>query len=241
LRESEARFRGDRLGEQGILVYDRTPDGDRRQRRRRRIIGLPLDEMLGKPGLTSLLPCVRGQHALAPEDRPTRITVRNGKPLTGRVFGIVRADKSVTWLEASTGFLQRPGEREFYGIVSCINDITSRRNAEQALRDGEALHQTFRLAASGITEVVDGRFVRRQACADPRLCRDAGMTVKEVSYPEDRDVTDARACTPARSSRLASRSATCAPTAAWCGASWPSRWCAAPTATRCTRSRCSTT
>ena len=198
LRESEARFRAvvDSANE-GILVYDSALKVTAGNAAAERIIGLPLAEMVGKPGFTSLLPCVRDDGTpLAPEDRPTRVSVRSGKPLTGHVMGIVRADKSVTWLDVNTGFLRRPGESGFYGIVSTISDITARRHAEQALRDSEErFRQTFQLAASGICEVVDGRFVRvnRSLCEILGYSEDhlLGMTVKEVSHPEDRDVTDA--------------------------------------------------
>ena len=197
LRESEARFRAviDSANE-GILVYDASLMVTAGNAAAERIIGLPLAAMLGKPGFTSLLPCVREDGTpLPPEDRPTRVTVRAGKPLTGHVVGIVRPDKSVTWLDVNTGFLQRPGEREFYGIVSTISDITGRRQAERALRDSEErFRQTFQLAASGICEVVDGRFVRvnRSLCdilgyPEEQLL---GMSVKDVSHPEDRDLTD---------------------------------------------------
>src|SRR5688572_6484145 len=198
LRESEARFRAviDSANE-GILVYDSALKVTAGNSAAERIIGLPLAEMVGKPGFTSLLPCVREDGTpLAPEDRPTRITVRSGKPLTGQILGIVRADRSVTWLEANTGFLRRPGESEFYGIVSTISDITARRSAEQALRDSEErFRTTFQLAASGICEVVDGRFVRvnRSLCEILGYPEEEviGKSVKEVSHPEDRDVTDA--------------------------------------------------
>jgi PAS domain S-box-containing protein len=198
LRESEARFRAviDSANE-GILVYDSALTVVAGNAAAERIIGLPLAEMVGKPGFTSLFPCVHEDGTpLAPEDRPTRVTVRRGKPLTGHIVGIVRADKSITWLDVNTGFLRRPGESEFYGIVSTISDITARRQSEQALRDSEErFRTTFQLAASGICEVVDGRFVRvnRSLCEILGYAEDQllGMTVKELSHPEDRDVTDA--------------------------------------------------
>jgi len=198
LRESEARFRAviDSANE-GILVYDDALRVTAVNAAAERIIGLPGAEMIGKPGFTSLLPCVREDGSpLVPEDRPTRMTVRSGKPLTGQVIGIVRPDHSVTWLDVNTGFLQRPGEKDFYGIVSTISDVTARRTAERALRDSEErFRQTFQLAASGICEVVEGRFVRvnKSLCEILGYAEDEllGKTVKGVSYPDDRDVTDA--------------------------------------------------
>src|SRR5262249_36030812 len=94
LRESEARFRaGIDSANEGILVYDHALRVTAVNAAAERIIGLPGAEMIGKPGFTSLLPCVRDDGSpLAPEDRPTRITVRTGMPLTGQVIGIVRAD-----------------------------------------------------------------------------------------------------------------------------------------------------
>jgi PAS domain S-box-containing protein len=197
LRESEARFRAviDSANE-GILVYDDALRVTAVNAAAERIIGLPGVEMIGKPGFTSLLPCVREDGSpLAPEDRPTRITVRTGKPLTGQVIGIMRPDHSVTWLDVNTGFLQRPGEKDFYGIVSTISDVTARRTAERALRDSEErFRQTFQLAASGICEVVEGRFVRvnKSLCEILGYAEDEllGKTVKEVSHPDDRNVTD---------------------------------------------------
>jgi len=198
LRESEARFRAviDSANE-GILVYDDALRVTAVNAAAERIIGLSGAQMIGKPGFTSLLPCVRDDGSpLVPEDRPTRITVRSGMPLTGQVIGILRPDKSTTWLEVNTGFLQRSGERDFYGIVSTISDISARREAERALRDSEErFRQTFQLAASGICEVVDGRFVKvnRSLCEILGYPEEEliGKTVKEVSYLEDRDVTDA--------------------------------------------------
>src|ERR1051325_6755021 len=161
LRNSEAHFRQvvDSANE-GILVYDRDLNIVTGNAAAARIIGLPLGQLLGRPGFTSLFPCVREDGSrlapgeapafpplspcvreagsrLPPEDRPTRVTVRRGEPLTGVVVGLQRPNGNVTWLSVNTGFLRRPGETEHYGVVSTIGDITDRRRAELKLRESE--------------------------------------------------------------------------------------------------------
>jgi PAS domain S-box-containing protein len=130
LRESEERFRAvvDSANE-GILVYDESLKVVAGNAAVERIVGLPVGQLIGKPGFTSLLPCVREDGApLGPEDRPTRITLETGRELTGRVLGISRPDGSVTWLSINTAFLRRAGESGHFGIVSTISDITAQRS-----------------------------------------------------------------------------------------------------------------
>jgi PAS domain S-box-containing protein len=198
LRESEERFRAVvNSANEGILVYDRSLNVTAANVAAERIIGLPLSDLLGKAGFTSLLPCVREDGSpLAAENRPTRITLQSGQPQTGQVIGIKRPDATITWLSVNTAFLRRAGEQEHYGIVSTIADISARRHAETALRESEErFRHTFELAASGIAHVdLKGRFVR----VNKSLCEILGYpeseligrTVKEISYGDDRDVTD---------------------------------------------------
>ena len=139
LRNSEAHFRQvvDSANE-GILVYDRDLNIVTGNAAAARIIGVPLSRLIGQPGFTSLFPCVREDGSrLPPEDRPTRMTVRRGEPLTGLVVGLARAGGDITWLSVNTGFLRRPGQSEHYGVVSTISDISDRRRDELKLRTSE--------------------------------------------------------------------------------------------------------
>jgi len=197
LRESEERFRAvvDSANE-GILVYDRALNIVAGNQAAERIIGVPLLDIIGAAGFTSLLPCVHADgRTLEEKDRPTRVTLRTGKPLTGYLVGIKRRDGQLTWLSVNTAFLRRPGEDDWYGIVSTIGDITAQRNAEMALRESEArFRQTFELAAAGIAHVVEGRFTRVNRSLCEILGRSEaeliGISVKDISHPEDRDVSD---------------------------------------------------
>ncbi len=82
-------------------------------------------------------------------------------------------------------------------VFAMARDITERKQSEAALRDSETRFRlTFELAGSGIAHVsLDGRLLRvnRSLCAILGYAEQelAGRTVKELSHPEDRDLTDA--------------------------------------------------
>ena len=82
------------------------------------------------------------------------------------------------------------------GLIGTIVDVTENRQAVLALRESEErFRRTFEVAGSGIAHVdLKGRFLRvnRSLCnmlgyAEPELI---GRTVKEISHPADRDMTD---------------------------------------------------
>ena len=83
------------------------------------------------------------------------------------------------------------------GLMGTIIDVTGRKKAMRALRESEErFRQTFELAASGIAHVdLQGRFLKANRALG-RILGYApeelvGRTVKEVSHPDDRGVTDA--------------------------------------------------
>src|SRR3954469_10461339 len=92
LRENEERWRAIvNSANEGILVYDRDLKVIAGNQAAERIIGVPLAEIIGASGFTSLLPCVHPDGTpVKTEDRPTRIMVKTGKPLSGHVIGIKR-------------------------------------------------------------------------------------------------------------------------------------------------------
>ncbi len=109
----------------------------------------------------------------------------------------LRKDGAVVWVSLVIA-LERDAAGRPVHAISVLDDITGRKRTEAALQESEALFRsTFELAASGIAHVsLDGRFMRvnRQLCEILRYRKDEliGRSVKEVSHPQDRDVTDAQ-------------------------------------------------
>ena len=161
---------------EGILVYDRALNIVAANAAAERIVGVAARELVGKPGFTSLFPCVREDGSpLAAEDRPARLTARRGEGLTGYVVGIKRADGSVTWLSVNTAFLRSADEQHSYGVVSTISDITARRAAELALRESEERFRNLtELSSDWYWEQDEAlRFTRLYGGVFPRLGIDA--------------------------------------------------------------------
>jgi PAS domain S-box-containing protein len=196
LRDSEERWRAtvDSASE-GMLIYNRSLAIVSANRAAERILGLTQAELIGKPGFTSMLPCIGEDGApLASEARPTRITIRTGTPQTGCVIGIKRADGAVTWLSVNTAFLRRADAADYYGLVSTVSDITAQHDAERRLKESEQrFRRTFELAGSGMAHIgMDRRFTR----VNRRLCEILGyseeellqLTGRQISHPEDLDI-----------------------------------------------------
>ena len=192
LRESEERFRRTfELAGSGLAHIGM----DRRFMR----VNPRLCEILGYPEAELLK--LRGKDISHPEDTDV---INNERPrlYAGEIDEVrlekryIRKDGKVVWVHFAM-VVERDAQGRPKYEIAVYEDITARREAEEALRHSEErFRRTFELASSGLAHVgLDGRFLR----VNPRLCEIFGygeaelcaLTVRDISHPEDRDVVDA--------------------------------------------------
>jgi PAS domain S-box-containing protein len=193
LRDSEARYRRTfELAAAGIAHIGMDRRFMRVNRRLCEILGYPEEELLR----------LTGRDISHPEDLDV-INSQRPALYAGRIDAVrvekryLRKDRSVVWVAFSMS-VERDAQGNPTHEIAVYHDITAQREAEERVRESEELYrQTFRLAASGIAHVgLDGRFlkVNRSLCdilgyAEGEL---VGRSVKEISHPDDKDLTDAQ-------------------------------------------------
>ena len=106
-----------------------------------RILGRPASQMLSGDYHSNAIhedgsPFPLGEH-------PSEITLRTGQPCIGVIMGLVRDEKTLTWVSINSEPLMRRGEEKPYAVVSTITDITRRHQAEIAVRESEKLFRTL--------------------------------------------------------------------------------------------------
>jgi PAS domain S-box-containing protein len=193
LRQSEARFRRTfELAGSGIALVSLEGRFMRVNSRLCEMFGCAEAELVGRSV----------KDVSHPEDRDI-VDGPRARLAQGRTDSVhvekryVRKGGSVFWASLAIA-LERDAEGRPLYAISVLDDITGRKQAEAALRENEErFRKSFELASSGVAHVsLDGRFLR----VNRRLTEILGYTeseligrsVKEVSHPEDRDVTDAQ-------------------------------------------------
>ena len=191
LRESEARYRRTfELAAAGIAHIGMDRKYIRVNRRLCEMLGYPEAELLGRTG----------REISHPDDLDV---VNSQRPAlyAGKIDAIrvqkryLRKDRTPVWVTLALS-VERDAQGSPTHEIAVYHDITAQREAEERVRESEELYrQTFQLAASGIAHVgLDGRFlkVNRSLCGILGTPEEelVGRSVKDVSHPADRDLTD---------------------------------------------------
>ncbi len=153
LRESEARYRTVVAAlSEGIILQDRDGVIRASNASAERILGLSLDQMMGRAPLDPRWRAVREDGTpFAGPFQPAMITLRTGQPQAHVIMGIHKPDETLTWVSVNTEPVFLPGDNHPYAVVISLFDITEQKQAEAALRDKETrLQAIVETAAEGI-------------------------------------------------------------------------------------------
>jgi len=128
---------------QGVIYHDNEGKVISANAAAQRILGLTLEQMIGK---TSLDPKRKRVHEdgseFASEDHPSIVALRTGKPVINVIMGIYNpVDKDYRWILNNAIPEFREGEKKPYRVYTTFTDITGRKQGEQRINN---LNQTLR-------------------------------------------------------------------------------------------------
>ncbi len=133
LLESEERYRSVvAVLAEGIVMQDKEGKILTSNTSAERILGLTLDQMMGR---TSVDPGWRAIHedgSLFPGDQhPAMETLRTGEPQHNVIMGVHKPSGELTWISINSQPLIHTGEEQPFAVVATFTDITEFRKAQQ--------------------------------------------------------------------------------------------------------------
>ncbi len=154
LRESESRHRAlfERI-EQGVVYQDAAGRITDANPAAVRLLGLTMDQLLGRTSLDGCWEAIREDGSPFPGDEhPAMLALRTGKPVPEVVMGIRSGkDPACRWILVDAVPEFRSGEAHPYQVFTSFTDITHRRQMEeQRLRLERHMQETRRLESLGV-------------------------------------------------------------------------------------------
>lgn len=135
LRKSEERYRSvvDALSE-GIVMQDTYDEVTMCNEAAAKILGLTTEQLIGKDSYDPRWKAMNMQgEPISPEDHPSVVTSRTGKPVRGFLMDVWKADgeRSIISIN-SEPVINELGER--YAVVASFSDVTAQKEAEFSLK-----------------------------------------------------------------------------------------------------------
>ncbi|MFN8531752.1 MAG: PAS domain S-box protein [Anaerolineae bacterium] len=136
LRTSEERYRATIASmSEGLIVHDKDGAIQMCNSAAARILGLTVDQMLGR---TSLDPRWRAIHEdgspFPGETHPAMVTLKTGKPQANVIMGVHKPDDTQVWILINSQSLIDPVDQKLYAVVVTFADITVPKQAEVAIQ-----------------------------------------------------------------------------------------------------------
>jgi signal transduction histidine kinase/CheY-like chemotaxis protein len=133
LRQSEERHRT--LFEsmvQGVVYQDATGNIISANPSAERILGLTVDQMMGRTSVDPRWKSVNEDGSDCPgESHPSMLALKTGKPITGAILGVFHpGDESHHWINIDAVPLFKPNETTPFQVYTVFTDVTARKIAE---------------------------------------------------------------------------------------------------------------
>jgi len=179
LKKSEERYRSllENL-EAGIVVHASDTSILMNNQRASDLLGLSRDQMLGKVAIDPAWKFVHEDNTkLTLDEYPVNRIVNGRQPIKNQILGRQHPSQNdIVWLTVN-GFPVLDNKGEIAEIVISFIDITERKKAEEAFRQGEAkMRGIYSVAPTGIGVVVN-RVLKE---VNPLVCKMTGFTREEL-------------------------------------------------------------
>ncbi|MGM0613384.1 MAG: PAS domain S-box protein, partial [Bacteroidota bacterium] len=154
LKESEEkhRFLFENMT-QGVVYHDSNGEIFYANSSAANILGLTFDQLYGK---TSVDPCWKAIHEdgsdFSGENHPAMASLKTGKPVYNKKMGVFNPQKNdYKWININSIPKFKENQTEPYQVIVTFEDITQRKESEEALKKSEQqFRQLFEQAAIGI-------------------------------------------------------------------------------------------
>ncbi|MBL7992467.1 MAG: PAS domain-containing protein, partial [Candidatus Kapabacteria bacterium] len=179
LRENEERLRSivEAMSE-GLLVQDHQDNILFSNDSAARILGLTNDQLYGRSSYDPSWSVIHEDGSpFMPDDRPSVLTLRSGKPTSGVLMGVSKPNGIRSWISTNAQPIFKSGEEHPSNVVVTFADVTERKNAELALRENEE-----RLRS--IVETMSEGLVLQDRTGKVTFCNPAAARILGVSEAE---------------------------------------------------------
>ncbi len=179
LRENEERLRSivETMSE-GLLVQDHRDNILFSNDSAARILGLTNDQLYGRSSYDPGWSVIHEDGSpFTPDDRPSVLTLRSGKPTSGVLMGVSKPNGIRSWISTNAQPIFKSGEEHPSNVVVTFADVTERKNAELALRENEE-----RLRS--IVETMSEGLVLQDRTGKVTFCNPAAARILGVSEAE---------------------------------------------------------
>lgn len=147
------------------------------------ILGIPSSALVGVSAIDFGMKVLNEDRmALSNEESPVLVTIRSGNPVRHLTIGLELQNTKIVWISVNTQPLKRGNEREFYGVVLSIRDITDIK---------VAMDEVYRLslvARQTTSSVIITDVNRKIVWANPAFTRLTGFTLEEAKSKNPKEL-----------------------------------------------------